>query len=259
MSGAMIRVENLSKAYPTGEAVKSVSFDVAHGEVLSIVGRSGAGKTTTLKMLNRLIEPTTGRVWIDGEDSRAVPGEELRRKIGYVFQRVGLFPRMTVGQNVGISLKLLRFASDRTSRRVNELLDMVELPHTVRERMPESLSGGEQQRVGLARALAANPRIMLLDEPFSALDPVTRERLQQMFQRLQRDLALTAVLVTHDLVEAVMLSARVAVMGDKQLIQLDTPLNLMRAPADAYVRELFEVPRRQARSFEIFSTGRNDG
>jgi osmoprotectant transport system ATP-binding protein len=258
MPDATICVENLSKAYPSGDAVKGVSFQVSRGEILSLVGRSGAGKTTTLKMLNRLIEPTAGRVLIEGEDNRALSGEALRRKIGYVFQKVGLFPRMTVGENVGISLKLLGLPKDQVSRRVDELLDMVELERSVRSRMPESLSGGEQQRVGLARALAAKPRIMLLDEPFGALDPLTRERLQRMFLRLHRELELTAVLVTHDLVEAVMLSARVAVMRDKQLVQLDKPANLIRAPNDSYVRELFEIPRRQARLFEAFSEGCGD-
>ncbi len=258
MPPAMIRVEDLSKSYSSGAVVQGVSFEVPRGEVLSIVGRSGSGKTTTLKMLNRLIEPDAGRVYIDGEDTAKVSGETLRRNVGYVFQRVGLFPRMTVAENVGITPKLLGMASDQISRRVDELLDLVELDGSLRTRLPSSLSGGEQQRVGLARALAARPRILLLDEPFAALDPLTRERLQQVFLRLRQELQLTAVLVTHDLVEAFLLSTRIAVMRSGQLIQLALPEELLRRPANSYVRDLLDVPRRQARLFERFSERSED-
>lgn len=253
MRPAMIQTQNLTKVYPNGATVADVSFDVPRGEVLAIVGRSGSGKTTVLKMLNRLIEPTSGVVLIDGQDTSGVRGEVLRRNVGYVFQRIGLFPRMSVAENVGITPKLLGMPSDQVRQRVDELLELVDLGSSIGGRMPTSLSGGEQQRVGLARALAGRPRILLLDEPFGALDALTREHLQRVFLRLQRELELTAVLVTHDLLEAFQLAARVAVMHDGKLVQLATPEELLQRPADSYVQDLLAVPRRQARFFDRFS------
>jgi osmoprotectant transport system ATP-binding protein len=198
-------------------------------------------------MVNRLIEPTSGRVLIDGENAASIEPYELRRRIGYVFQRVGLFPHMTVGENVAVTLTLLGWDRSRVAARVDELLELVELdPALVRERHPEQLSGGEQQRVGVARALAASPRLMLLDEPFGALDPLTRDRLQQSFLRIRKRLALTAIFVTHDMVEALLVGDRIAVMNGGRLVQVGTPSELLQAPADDYVRQLMATPRRQA-------------
>src|SRR3990170_3551465 len=205
----MIEVERLSKSYRDTTAVEAVSFRVAEGELLALVGGSGSGKTTTLKMINRLVEPTAGRVLIDGEDASQIDPHALRRRIGYVFQGVGLFPHMTVAENVGVPLTLLRWDRERIRSRVAELLALVELDSTLGDRRPAELSGGQQQRVGVARALAASPRLMLLDEPFGALDPLTRDRLQQSFLALRRPLRMTAVFVTHDMAEAVLVADRI--------------------------------------------------
>lgn len=251
----MIEARGLTKRYGTAAAVQDVSFTVMAGELLVLVGASGSGKTTTLKMLNRLVEPTSGTVRIDGQDVGAVPEHLLRRRIGYVFQKVGLFPHMTVEQNVAVPLALLGWPARRVRARVVEVLELVELDPSFLPRMPTALSGGEQQRVGVARALAAEPRLMLLDEPFGALDPLTRDRLQQSFLRLRRRLGLTAVFVTHDMAEALLLADRIAVMKDGRLVQAGTPAGLLRAPADAYVERLLETPRRQARAFDDLLAG----
>jgi len=251
----VIRAIGLSKRYSSGYAVQDVSFDVPRGELLSLVGGSGSGKTTTLKMLNRLIEPSSGHVEIDGEDTRRKPQEALRRHIGYAFQRLGLFPRMTVAQNIGITPKLLGWPAEQIQQRVDELLELVELGPQVRDRYPHSMSGGQQQRVGLARALAARPSIMLLDEPFGALDPLTRDRIQKAFHRIQKELSLTAVFVTHDLAEACILSDRIAVMHHGRLLQLATPSELLNHPADSYVEELVEAPRQNAQFLDALFGG----
>jgi osmoprotectant transport system ATP-binding protein len=227
--------------------VDGLSLTVDEGELVVLLGGSGSGKTTTLKMINRLIEPTSGRVVIDGQDALSVEPYELRRRVGYVFQRVGLFPHMNIGENVAITLTLIGWDRDRAAARVDELLQLVELdPGTVRERRPAELSGGEQQRVGVARALAASPRLMLLDEPFGALDPLTRDRLQQSFLRIRRALRLTAIFVTHDMVEALLVGDRIGVMHHGRLVQIGTPAELLQSPADDYVRQLMNTPRRQA-------------
>ena len=244
----MIETVGLTKRYGNVVAVDDLSLTVNDGELLVLLGGSGSGKTTTLKMVNRLIEPTAGRVAIDGHDVHAFEKHELRRRIGYVFQRIGLFPHMTVADNVAVTLTLLGWDQARIRARVDELLELVELsPSAMRDRRPAELSGGEQQRVGVARALAASPRLMLLDEPFGALDPLTRDRLQLAFMRIRQQLGLTAIFVTHDMVEALLLGDRIAVMKEGRLIQISTPRSLLREPSDDYVRQLMETPMRQAR------------
>jgi osmoprotectant transport system ATP-binding protein len=243
----MIELRSLTKRYGDVSVVDGLSLSVAGGELLVLLGGSGSGKTTTLKMINRLIEPTSGSVLIDGTETSAVVPHELRRRIGYAFQQVGLFPHMTVEENIAVTPSLLGWEPDRVRARVDELLTLVELDPTVlRTRRPDELSGGQQQRVGVARALAAGPSILLLDEPFGALDPLTRRRLQESFTRIQRELSLTTVFVTHDMVEALMLGDRIAVLNEGRLIQVGTPRELMTQPADNYVRELMSTPRRQA-------------
>jgi osmoprotectant transport system ATP-binding protein len=252
---AMIELSHLSKRYGDAEVVRDLSLVVRAGELLVLVGGSGSGKTTTLKMINRLVEPTSGTVRIEGEPTSAVPGHELRRKIGYVFQRVGLFPHMTVGENVAVPLTLLRWERTRIDARVAEMLAMVDLDPALHARFPHELSGGQEQRVGFARALAAEPKLMLLDEPFGALDPVTRDRLQQAFLALRRRLDLTAIFVTHDMVEALLVADRIAVLREGALVQVGTPKELFAAPADAYVERLLETPRRQALAFAELGAG----
>ena len=247
----MIELDRLSKRYGAHVAVAELSLTVAEGELLVLLGGSGSGKTTTLKMVNRLVEPTSGRVRIDGDDVTALPPHELRRRIGYAFQRVGLFPHMTVAENVAITPSLLGWDAARIARRVDELLELVELdPALVRGRRPDELSGGQQQRVGVARALAADPRLMLLDEPFGALDPLTRDRIQQSFRRIRARLGLTAIFVTHDMSEALLLGDRIAVMDAGRLLQVGTPRELLSSPADEVVRRMLETPRRQAAAVE---------
>jgi len=244
----LIEAIGLTKRYEGVAVVDDLSIRVEEGELLVLLGGSGSGKTTTLKMVNRLIEPSAGRITIGGEDTSAIEAHDLRRRIGYVFQRIGLFPHMTVAENVAVTVTLLGWDRTRVRRRVDGLLELVELdPALVRDRNPSELSGGQQQRVGVARALAASPSVMLLDEPFGALDPLTRDRLQQSFLRIRRQLNLTAIFVTHDMVEALLMGDRIAVMHEGRLVQIGTPRELLRSPADDYVRQLMETPTRQAR------------
>jgi len=242
----MIEVQQLTRRYGERLAVDGVSFRVEAGELVALVGASGSGKTTTLKMINRLVAPSAGRVLVEGKDAATLETHALRRRIGYVFQGVGLFPHMTVGENVAVPLRLAGWEEERARARVTELLILVELDPELGARSPSDLSGGQQQRVGVARALAVSPRIMLLDEPFGALDPLTRDRLQQTFQTLRRRLDLTAVLVTHDMAEALLLADRVGVMHAGRLLQIGTPKELLHAPADDHVALLLATPRRQA-------------
>ena len=247
----MIELQHLTKRYGNQVAVRDLSLTVDEGELLVLLGGSGSGKTTTLKMINRLIEPSAGSVLVDGRDVAELAPHDLRRRIGYAFQQVGLFPHMTVAENIGVTPALLGWTEDKLRRRVDELLALVELdPDETRDRRPDQLSGGQQQRVGVARALAAKPRLMLLDEPFGALDPLTRHRLQESFVRIRRELGLTAVFVTHDMVEALVLGDRIAVLQAGRLVQVGTPRTLMREPANDYVRQLLDTPRREAQLVE---------
>lgn len=242
----MIQLDRLSKQYGPDVVVSDLTLTVNTGELLVVLGGSGSGKTTTLKMINRLVEPTSGSVRLDGTDTAGMPPHELRRQIGYAFQQVGLFPHMTVAENVGVTPSLLGWDPHRVRARTDELLELVDLDPSVRSRRPDELSGGQQQRVGVARALAAGPTVMLLDEPFGALDPLTRERLQESFVRIRREIGLTAIFVTHDMVEALMLGDRIAVMQGGRLVQLGAPHELLTRPATEYVQQLMSTPRRQA-------------
>lgn len=244
----MIDLEQVSKDYGGQRAVDRVSLRVEAGELLVLLGSSGSGKTTTCKMINRLIEPSSGTIRIAGQDVRDLDGHVLRRRIGYAFQRLGLFPHLTVAENIGITPHLLGWEAARIQARVHSLLELVELdPARMRHRLPSELSGGQAQRVAVARALAAEPPVLLLDEPFGALDPPTRERLQVSFDRIRRSLGLTAVFVTHDVTEAMLLADRVAVLKDGRLLQWGTFRELASQAADPYVQELVSAPRRQAR------------
>jgi osmoprotectant transport system ATP-binding protein len=243
----VIEAVGLTRRYGGVTAVEEVSFRVEAGELLALVGGSGSGKTTTLKMVNRLVEPDSGRVVIDGRDASTLEPHALRRSIGYVFQGVGLFPHMSVGENVAVPLRLAGWDPARIEARVQELLRLVELAPGLAGRAPATLSGGQQQRVGVARALAASPRVLLLDEPFGALDPLTRDRLQAAFDALRRRLGLSAVFVTHDVAEALVLADRIGVMRAGRLVQVGTPRELAARPADDEVGRLLDTPRRQAR------------
>ncbi|HEX4862227.1 MAG TPA: ATP-binding cassette domain-containing protein, partial [Rhizomicrobium sp.] len=209
---------------------------------------SGCGKTTTLHLINRLLEPDQGRVLVDGKEVQSVDPVTLRRGMGFIFQAIGLFPHLTVAENVGITPKLLGWAAGRIAARVDELLDLVRPePATYRDRRPDALSGGQRQRVGLARALAAEPRVMLMDEPFGALDPLTRDDLSAEYRQIHDTLGLTTVLVTHDMTEALLLADEIAVMHAGRIVQTGTPRALLDAPANDFVRTLIETPKRRAR------------
>ncbi len=238
-SGAHIELTDVSKVYPNQPvaAVENFSMDVQPGELIMFVGPSGCGKTTTMKMINRIIEPTSGSIQIDGREVLSLDPNELRRHIGYVIQQVGLFPHMTIAENIAVVPKLLGWSSAKISARVDELLSVVQLdPATFSARYPKQLSGGQQQRVGVARALAADPPVMLMDEPFGATDPITREKLQLEFLRLQATIGKTIIFVTHDFDEAVRLGDRIAVLSDRsQIEQFDTPANILANPANDYV------------------------
>jgi osmoprotectant transport system ATP-binding protein len=237
--GVRIELRDLTKRYPgqSRPAVDAISLDVPAGELVVFVGPSGCGKTTTMKMINRLIEPTSGEVRIGGEDVLRMRPDDLRRHVGYVIQQIGLFPHLTIAQNVGVVPKLLGWSKTRISERVDELLGLVGLDAAdFRSRYPRQLSGGQQQRVGVARALAADPPVMLMDEPFGATDPITRERLQNEFLRLQRELRKTIIFVTHDFEEAIKLGDRIAVLREgSHIAQYDRPARILSAPADDYV------------------------
>lgn len=252
----MIRVEQLSKSYDHGEshAVQAVNFEVEEGQLLALIGASGCGKTTTLKMINRLIEPTGGRVYIDNEDASTLDAVTLRRRIGYVIQGVGLFPHYTVSDSVSTVPWLLGWEKARRLERADAMLELVGLdPNQYRSRMPHELSGGEQQRVGVARALAAEPRLMLLDEPFGALDPITRAEVQEEFKRIQEQLSLTAIMVTHDMAEALLMADQIAVMLEGAIVQVGTPYELLTAPAHPYVEALVALPKSRADRLEAIT------
>ena len=244
----LIAYSHVVKTFDGGRvlAVDDVSLDVAEGEFLAIVGGSGSGKTTLLRLANRLIEAEAGRISVEGEDVSTADPILLRRRIGYVFQSGALFPHMSVADNIGITPHLLGWPADQIAARVDELLDLVQLDRAAyRHRMPHELSGGQRQRVGVARALAAKPRIVLMDEPFGALDPLTRDALGDDYRALHRKLGLTTVMITHDMTEAILLADRIAVMGGGRLLAQGTPSELSDS-GDAYVGELLRTPRRQA-------------
>jgi osmoprotectant transport system ATP-binding protein len=242
----MIRLQSVGKTYDGGTvAVQELDLDIPRGELVTLVGPSGCGKSTTLKMINRLIEPTTGRIELDGEDVTKISAVHLRRRIGYVIQQIGLFPHQTIRANVATVPKLLGWDKKRTNARVDELLETMGLdPASFAGRYPHQLSGGQRQRAGVARALAADPDVLLMDEPFGAVDPVVRGRLQDQFLEIQAHLAKTVVLVTHDIEEAVRLGDRVAVFEPGgRLAQYDTPARVLGAPADAFVAEFVGADR----------------
>ncbi|XUZ27124.1 betaine/proline/choline family ABC transporter ATP-binding protein [Streptomyces sp. RMIT01] len=241
----MIRFEHVTKRYADGTtAVDYLSFEVAEGELVTLVGPSGCGKTTTMKMVNRLIEPTEGVIFLDGDDISTIDPVELRRRIGYVIQQVGLFPHRTVLENTATVPHLLGWKRGKGRERAAELLDLVGLdPSVYGDRYPEQLSGGQRQRVGVARALAADPPVLLMDEPFGAVDPVVRERLQNEFLKLQAQVRKTVLFVTHDIEEAVRLGDRIAVYGQGRIEQFDSPATVLGAPATPYVADFVGADR----------------
>ncbi|MDQ2893065.1 MAG: ABC transporter ATP-binding protein [Pseudomonadota bacterium] len=241
MPANSIAFDNLTKRFGQTVAVDAVSLAIAGGSFVALVGASGSGKSTLLKMINRLIEPTEGRVTIDGRDVADGPAPALRRRIGYVFQGIGLFPHMTVAENIAIGTRIAGATVD-----VGGLLDLVELPREVAARMPDELSGGQRQRVGIARALAPGAKLLLLDEAFGALDPVTRDALGHEIRRLHGELGLTTVLVTHDMAEALLLADRVLVMSRGRIVADATPAELARGGGGDEAQALVAVPREQA-------------
>jgi osmoprotectant transport system ATP-binding protein len=243
-----ISFEDVSKTHGGDrKALDRVSLEVAQREFLAIVGPSGSGKTTLLRLINRLAEANSGAVRVEGEDVRAADPVTLRRRIGYVFQGIGLFPHMTVAQNIAITPKLLGWDEARIATRVDELIELVRLERGEhRDRLPAQLSGGERQRVGVARAIAAGPKIVLMDEPFGALDLLTRDALSEDYRRLHDQLGLTTVMITHDTLEAVLLADRIAVIREGRVVAQGKPRDMMSADQDAYVRELMATPRRQS-------------
>jgi osmoprotectant transport system ATP-binding protein len=237
----MIRLEEVTKHYPgqAEPAVQDLSLEIPAGRIVTFVGPSGCGKTTTMKLINRLIEPTSGRIHLDGDDVTAMPSHQLRRRIGYAIQQGGLFPHRTVADNIATVPKLLGWDKRRIAARVDELLELVGLdPDTYRRRYPKQLSGGQQQRVGVARALGGDPEVMLMDEPFGAIDPLNREALQKEFLRIQAEVRKTIVFVTHDIDEAVTMGDRIAIFADGgKVLQYDTPARLLADPADGFVAD----------------------
>ena len=247
----MIEVRNVSKTFPGNiQAVTDVSFHVAKGDILVLVGLSGCGKTTTLKMINRLIEPDSGDIFLDGTNIKDYDPINLRRNIGYVIQDIGLLPHFTIGDNVGLVLKLKNYDKESIHEKTIEMLHMVGLaPAEFAHRYPDELSGGQKQRVGVARALAADPDTLLMDEPFGALDPIFREELQDEFLKLQKSIQKTVVLVTHDVFEAVKVSDRIAIMKDGKIEQIDYPQSILDNPASVFVERFLGRHREALKSF----------
>jgi osmoprotectant transport system ATP-binding protein len=257
-SAPLIELIDVTKSFDgeRSHALRDASLRVDTGGFIALVGTSGSGKTTALKMINRLIEPDRGEVRFEGEAVAGLDAPTLRRRIGYVFQGVGLFPHMTVGENIAITPQLLGWTKGDIEARVAELLDLVELPRSYGARFPHALSGGQRQRAGVARAIAARPRVMLMDEPFGALDPVTRDTLGTAYRTLHERLGMTTVMVTHDVQEAVLLADRIVVMSAGRIVADDAPGVLLSGHASAEVSALMAMPRRQAeRISKLLQTG----
>ncbi|UYP02743.1 choline ABC transporter ATP-binding protein OpuBA [Bacillus subtilis] len=240
----MLTLENVSKTYKGGKkAVNNVNLKIAKGEFICFIGPSGCGKTTTMKMINRLIEPSAGKIFIDGENIMDQDPVEIRRKIGYVIQQIGLFPHMTIQQNISLVPKLLKWPEQQRKERARELLKLVDMGPEYVDRYPHELSGGQQQRIGVLRALAAEPPLILMDEPFGALDPITRDSLQEEFKKLQKTLHKTIVFVTHDMDEAIKLADRIVILKAGEIVQVGTPDDILRNPADEFVEEFIGKER----------------
>lgn len=245
----MIEFVNVVKDWPSGiRAVDNLNLHIPEGEICVLIGPSGCGKTTSMRMINRLTTITHGSILVNGRDNKDLKAEELRRNIGYAIQQIGLFPHMTVAQNIAIVPNLLHWEEDRINQRIDELLELVGMePDLYRNTYPRQLSGGQQQRVGVARALGADPPIMLMDEPFGAVDPITRETLQEEFLQIQAHVGKTIVFVTHDIDEAIKMGDRIAIMREGKLVQFDTPDTILAHPADRFVRAFVGTDRQLKR------------
>lgn len=239
----MIEFINLSKKFKEKYAVKNLNLTFNDGEISVLIGPSGCGKTTTLKMINRLIEPTEGNIKINNKSIFDFDEISLRRSIGYVIQEIGLFPHYTIYKNISIVPELLKWEKGKIDKRVNELMDLINLPRTYLNRYPKELSGGEKQRIGVARALASDPEILLMDEPFGAIDPINRKSLQDFFVELQKALKKTVIFVTHDILEAIKIGDRIGIMKDGEMIQFDKPQEILKRPKNKFVEELLGVNR----------------
>lgn len=234
----MLSIKNLSKVYAGGKkAVDNISIDIENGSFVAFIGTSGSGKTTALRMINRMIEATEGQITMDGKDVRNMNPVALRRSIGYVIQQIGLMPHMTIKENIVLVPKLLKWSQEKKDKKAKELIKLVDLPESYLDRYTSQLSGGQQQRIGVVRALAAEQDVILMDEPFGALDPITRDTLQDLVKSLQQQLGKTVIFVTHDMDEAIKLADKICIMSEGKIIQYDTPDNILRAPANDFVRE----------------------
>lgn len=234
----MLSIKNLSKVYAGGKkAVDNMTIDIESGDFIAFIGTSGSGKTTALRMINRMIESTEGEITIDGKNIKELNPVELRRSIGYVIQQIGLMPHMTVKENIVLVPKLLKWSQEKKDEKAKELIRLVDLPEEYLDRYPSELSGGQQQRIGVVRALAAEQDIILMDEPFGALDPITRDTLQDLVKKLQQQLGKTFIFVTHDMDEAIKLADKICIMTNRQVVQYDTPDNILRSPANDFVRD----------------------
>ena len=234
----MLSIKNLSKVYAGGKkAVDNMTIDIESGDFIAFIGTSGSGKTTALRMINRMIESTEGEITIDGKNIKELNPVELRRSIGYVRQQIGLMPHMTVKENIVLVPKLLKWSQEKKDEKAKELIRLVDLPEEYLDRYPSELSGGQQQRIGVVRALAAEQDIILMDEPFGALDPITRDTLQDLVKKLQQQLGKTFIFVTHDMDEAIKLADKICIMTNGQVVQYDTPDNILRSPANDFVKD----------------------